>query len=286
MLRRISPSRLSACLVLAGTLALCQAPAHAASTVRPGTYKLAIPAPGHVSVAAVEVTVAKHGRGRPPTRLDLSLPKRFSLPSSVRFFYARRRVAAPAPLRYELLLIALNRTTGKPARKARAAAQFDSGRVVLVFPSRASFGHGCSSCGKRLPRTTVCKRCWFRKTTTRHAQAVNADTADAAQLAPVAALLRAAWTNNGDSNAVFGNPAIGQRGDATLDGGHLDNGHAFGWTRQSLLDPAPLLHGVVDDILSGQQQKLIPDLELAGNADLNGNGRLDGATTPGGGASP
>jgi hypothetical protein len=299
--------RIALCLVPAALVAGGAAPASAATTVKPGVYKLAIPAPGHVSVAAVEVTVRKHGRGRPATRLSLTLPNRFALPDSVRFFYARRRIST-APLRYELLLLAVNRMSGRSARasaaarghrrvrhrvrhrhghRARAArTQFNAGSVVLHFPSRPAFGHTCGSCGRKLPTSTNCKRCWFRKTTTRYVQVVNADDASATDLASLVALLRAGWTNNGDTNSVFGNSTTGTPRDPTLDGGHYDDNRAFGWDSASLRDPGPALHAVVDDLLTAQPQQIIPGLELAAQADLNGNGQIDSAATPGGGSAP
>jgi len=292
-------------LALAGLLACGAAPASARTTVKPGVYKLAIPSPGHVSVAAVEVTVRKHGHGEPPTRLSLRLPNRFGLPDSVRFFYARRHIST-APLRYELLLLAVNRATGSSASTARARSsshrrhhhhrrshrrahsarvQFNAGRVVLHYPSRPAFGHTCGSCGRRkLPRSTNCRRCWFKRTVIRELQAVNADTESGTDLAPLVAMLSAGWTTGGDSGAVFGNPAAGTPRDPTLDTGHYDDHRAFGWERASLRDPVPALHTVVDDLLSGQPQQIIPALELIAQADLNHNGVLDGAAAPGGGS--
>jgi hypothetical protein len=290
MFRGISRSglsvRIALGLALAGLLALGAAPAPAATTVKPGVYKLAIPEPGHVTVAAVEVTVRKHGHGRPPTRLSLTLPNRFAMPDSVRFFYARRRIST-APLRYELLLLAVNRVSGKSATRARAArVQFNAGSMVLHFPSRPAFGHTCGSCGRKLPSSTSCKRCWFKKTTARQAQVVNADDASPTDLGALVALLRAGWTNNGDTNSVFGNPTTGTPRDPTVNGGHYDDNRAFGWDAASLRDPGPVLHGVVDDLLTGQPQQIIPGLELAAQADLNGNGQIDSAATPGGGSAP
>jgi hypothetical protein len=293
-------ARLALGLALAGVLACGAAPASAATVNKPSGYKLALPAPGHVSVAAVEVTVRKHGRGTPASRLALTVPNRFALPDSVRVFYARHRIST-APLRYELLLLSINRVSGRSAtkatkatkakrarraRSARTRTQFNVGSIVLTFPTRPAFGHTCGSCGKKLPLRTNCKRCWFRKTGVRQVQVVNADTASATQLASLVSLLRTAWTVNGDSNLVFGNPTAGTPRDPTLDGGHYDDNRAFGWERASLRDPGPALHGVVDDLLTGQQQQIIPGLEVIGQADLNGNGVLDGATTPGGGSAP
>jgi hypothetical protein len=170
-------------------------------------------------------------------------------------------------------------------RASAASAQVDPSSVVLTLPSRASFGHTCGSCGRRLPRATSCKRCWLRKGRTRQVQAVNADTASAEDLAGLLGMLRQVWTTGGDTNSVFGNPSVGAPRDPTFDGGEYDDHRAFGWERASLADPAPLLRTVADDLLTGQQAKLIPDLELIGQADLNANGKLDAAATPGGGTS-
>lgn len=300
------PALLTLALVLLGLFTCGNAFAAKHITVKRGVYKLAIPTPGHVTVAAVEVTVRRHGRGRPPTRLSLSLPNRFGLPDSVRFFYARRRIAI-SPLRYELLLLAVNRASGRSSasasvatrkrvhrrrgrvhhrrkRRARAArVQFDGGRIVLHFPSRPVLGHTCGSCGRKLPRSTNCTHCWFKKTTTSEVQVPNAGTASPTELAGLVALLRAGWTTNGDSNAVFGNPATGAPRDPTLGSGYFDDHRAFGWAYASLRDPAQAIHGVVDDLLSGQPQQIIPGLELVAQADLNNNGQIDSAASPGGG---
>jgi hypothetical protein len=280
--------RLAVGLALAGCIAACAAaPASAAVTVKPSTYKLAIPSPGHVTAAAVEVTVREHGRGRPPSRLSLAIVNRFALPNSVRIFYVRRRISV-APLRYELLLLAVNRASGRSSSTKASAArtQFNAGSIVLTYPSRAASGHTCGNCAKRLPASTNCKRCWFKRTVIRQVQAVNADTGSATDLGSLVSLLRAVWSNNGDTNTVFGNPSAGTPRDPTLNGGEYDDNRAFGWTPTSLHDPGPVLHAVVDDLLAGQPQKIIPDLELIGQADLNGNGVLDSSTTPGGGSAP
>lgn len=279
-------ARLALGVALAGLLACgaAAAPASARTTIKSGAYKLAIPAPGHVAVAAVEVTVKKHGRGAPPTRLSLTMLNRFGLPDSVRLFYARRHITT-APLRYELLLLAVNRVSGRSAATARASrTEFNAGSIILGYPTRAAFGHTCGTCGKKLPPSTNCKRCWFKRTAIRQVQVVNADTGSATDLGSLVGLLRAGWTNNGDSNTVFGNPTAGTPRDRTLDTGYYDDHRAFGWDRASLRDPAPVLHTVADDLLTGQQQQIIPALELLSQADLNGNGVLDSSAAPGGGS--
>jgi hypothetical protein len=293
--------RIALVVALAGCLACAALPGSTSAakqpTLKPSIYKLAIPEPGHVSVAAVEVTMQKHGRGRPPSRVSLTLPNRFGLPDSVRFFYVRRRISA-APLRYELLLLAVNRASGRSSassarraphrRRVRSTAktQFNAGSIVLQYPSRPVSGHTCGNCAQRLPVTTNCpKRCWFKKTRIREVQVVNADSAASTDLAALVTLLRTVWTSNGDTNPVFGNPATGTPRDPTLNGGQYNDNRAFGWNSASLRDPAPIFHAVVDDLLSGQPSKIIGDLELIGQADLNGNGQLDSSTTPGGGTS-
>jgi hypothetical protein len=278
MFRRVFPIAVA----IAAALVVAPAAANAAAKVRPGIYKLAIPAPGHVTVAALEVRALKHGRGRPPVRLSFSVPGRFSLPESVRIFYASRRLTG---LRYELMFVAINRASGRRFQASAASTQVNAGRVVLRFPSRPSFGKSCGTCGKLFPRVTRCKSCWFKKTATRNVQAVNADTGSATDLAGLLGMLRAAWTTAGGTAPVFGDPAGGVPRDRTLSSGYYDDHRAFGWDRASLANTAPLMRTVVDELLSGQQQRLIPDLELIGQADLNANGQLDSAASPGGGTS-
>ncbi len=284
-------------LLVCCVAALCAGPASARTTIKPAVYTLAIPSPGHVSGAAVEVTVRKHGRGAPPTRLSLTMPGRFGLPDSVRFFFARRRIST-APLRYELSLLAVNRQSGrsssssakqtrktKKRRRARTSrTQFNAGSLVLQYPTRPSSSHTCGNCARRLPVRTNCKKCWFKRTVIRQAQAVNADVQSASELASLVSLLRGGFTNNGDTNSVFGNPSTGTPRDRTVDAGYYDDHRAFGWERASLRDPKPVMKTVVDDLLAGQQSQIVPALELIAQADLNGNGVLDGATSPGGGS--
>jgi hypothetical protein len=300
-------------LTLAAACALGAASANAASKVRTAGYKLTVPAPGHVTAAAVEVTARGHGRGRPATRVLLRLPGQYSMPASVRIFFSRRRLSG-SPLRYELLFLLVNRAPGHTAASSVATAyrssskkrrakhsrsskrrhnrarrasrvQVDAGTLTLSVPSRPAFGHSCGSCGRSLPKSTTCKRCWFRKATTRQVQVVNVDTSDSAGTVSLAAMLTQGWTNNGDTSSVFGNPTTGVPREPLLDAGFFDDNRAFGWNPASLADTAPISHGLVDDILSGQLSKIVPDLELASQADLNGNGQLDGAATPGGGAA-
>jgi hypothetical protein len=292
------PKRIALFLMLAVGVAVAAAPASTARpTVKRSIYKLAIPEPGHVTVAAVEVTVRKHGRGRPPSRVSLTLPNRFGLPSSVRFFYVRRRISV-APLRYELLLLAVNRASGRSsARSARRAhrarrvhttakTQFNAGSIMLQYPSRPVAGHTCGNCAQRLPVSTNCpKRCWFKRTRIKESQVVNADDASATDLVTLQTMLRSGWTTGGDANPVFGNSTVGVPRDPTLNGGQYNDNRAFGWNSASLRDPGPIFHTVVDDLLTGQQGKIVGDLELIGQADLNGNGVLDSSTAPGGGTS-
>jgi hypothetical protein len=298
-------------LTLGATCALGAGSATAASKVRAAGYKLTLPAPGHVTAAAVEVTARKHGRGRPAARVLLRLPGQYSMPASVRIFFSRRRLSG-SPLRYELLFLVVNRAPARTAASSVATAyrsssqkrrakhsrrskrhrahrashvQVDAGTLTLSVPSRPAFGHSCGSCGRSLPKSTSCRRCWFRKAATRQVQVVNADTSDSAGTASLAAMLTQGWTNNGDTNSVFGSPTAGIPREPLLDAGFFDDNRAFGWNPASLADTAAISHGLVDDILSGQLSKIVPDLELASQADLNGNGQLDGAATPGGGAA-
>lgn len=294
------PKRIALSFVLVAAAVACAVtPASTAKpTIKPSIYKLAIPEPGHVTVAAVEVTVHKHGRGRPPSRVSLTLPNRFGLPNSVRFFYVRRRISV-APLRYELLLLAVNRASGRSsassarrthrARRVHTTAktQFNARSIVLQYPSRPVSGHSCGNCARRLPVSTNCpKRCWFKRTRIKESQVVNADDAGATDLVALLTMLRSGWTTGGDTNPVFGNSIAGVPRDPTLNGGQYNDNRAFGWNSASLRDPGPIFHTVVDDLLTGQQGKIIGDLELFGQADLNGNGVLDSSTTPGGGTSP
>src|SRR5581483_11658659 len=59
--------------------------------------------------------------------------------------------------------------------------------------------------------------------------------------------------------------------DPTVDTGHYDDGHAFGWGIRPA-GIAPTVHHVLDAVLAGEPKTVVPALEAHAGVDLDGNG--------------
>jgi hypothetical protein len=96
-------------------------------------------------------------------------------------------------------------------------------------------------------------------------------------------LFRSDLTQDGDPGPVFG--ADGQPPDPTLDTGHYDDGHSFGWGtgRRLALPPPDVIRveiDLVEDLIERQPTQLIPDLELVAAVDLDGDGAIGPGPAP------
>ncbi|MGN6190313.1 MAG: hypothetical protein ACTHOE_15595 [Conexibacter sp.] len=238
-LRRILPL---AAVALATSLTI----AEGAAARRP-RLTIPLPKPGHVTVAAFETRAGGAAR-----RVRLGAPGARKLPSSVKVLWATRSIRVKGALRDVGFVLAVRRAD---ATAARAAGEEDEPTIFdLIFAAAAG---GCVGCGQA---ETV--------------SAKNLDLFQAAQAKPLEDLFRRDWK---DPEAIFGDAH--HRPDPTLDTGHYDDGHSFGWGtgRRLALRPPDVQRvdiDLVQDLLDEQQGRIVTDLEVATKVDLNADGTI------------
>jgi len=238
------------------------------------TLKVALPSPGHVTVAAVSVKV-KAGRPAGLARhFRVGVKRLRSLPPSVRVLTAQRFIRQKHGGIYGVAVLVVNRA-GATAGGASAGARSADRPTFLdiLFENQDQ----CDSCGYRFSEDDLsgglCRACLLRKAIAQAEAAKNADLLPPASLKPVDDVLKLTFTTHGDSDSVFGDPATGRPPDPSLDTGHYDDGHAFGWNIKTKSDVIDAEHQAIEDILEDQPQKLLGDLEVAAGVDLNGSGQ-------------
>ncbi|HEX4804998.1 MAG TPA: hypothetical protein VFU94_03775 [Conexibacter sp.] len=238
--RRILP-------LVALALALLLATTESASaSARRGRLTIPLPKPGHVTVAAFETKAGASA----PRRIRLAAPGARKLPPSVKVLWATRSIRVKGGRRYAGFVLVVRRAD---VRAAHAASEEDEPTIFdLIFAAAAG---RCVGCGQA---ETVSMR--------------NLDLFGAGQDKPLEDLFRRDWK---DPEAIFGS---GRRTpDPTLDTGHYDDGHAFGWGtgRRLALRPPDVRRvdiDLVQDLLDEQQGRIVSDLEVATKVDLSGDG--------------
>ncbi len=277
-----------ACLVIAAwTFAVVAAPASARRVSHPPQLRLALPAPGHVTLEMVSATVRRPSRGlRTSGLLKPRLPRARSLPPSVRILYLRRTFRKRTAVRSTLLLVAVNRAQPGSAPRSAALAQpaqltpnlcfthatqapivtspvTDEAYAYLVYgpPDKPRFAY--SECRVSLPQAGL-----------GGVLAVNPDLSSR----PLAASGRGELM---ESVLLVDEPsdqAVDRAlGDPKLDTGHYDDGHSFSWNVKTKAQE----RAVFDDILKfiahrNSLSGLVPMLEQDTGADLNGDGTIGG----------
>jgi hypothetical protein len=272
-------------LIGALTLAVVAAPASARRVSHPPQLRLALPAPGHVTLEMVSATLRRPGRGlRRSGLLKPRLPGARSLPPSVRILYLRRTFRTRAAVRSTLLLVAVNRAQPGSTPRSAALAQpaqltpnlcfthaakapivmapvTDEAYAYLVYgpPDKAQFTY--SECKVSLPQVSL-----------GGVLAVNSDLTSR----PLAASGRRELM---ESLLLVDEPSDStvdkDLGDPKLDTGHYDDGHSFGWNVKTKAQERVVFDDVLKFIahrnsLSG----LVPTLEHDTGADLNGDGAI------------
>jgi len=273
-----------ACLLIGAlAFAVVAAPASARRVSHPPQLRLALPAPGHVTLEMVSATVRRPSRGlRRSGLLKPRLPRARSLPLSVRILYLRRTFRTRTAVRSTLLLVAVNRAT--PGSTPRSAALAHPAQVPLVLcfsnrtptvraevtdeayaylvygpPDKAQFTY--SQCKVSLPQVSL-----------GGVLAVNTDLTSR----PLAASGRRELT---ESLLLVDEPSDSTvdkaLGDPKLDTGHYDDGHSFGWNVKTKAQE----RAVFDDVLkfiahSNSLSGVVPMLEHDMGADLNGDGAI------------
>lgn len=268
--RTIIPLVVLAALVLSATSAGAKTP----------RIVLRLPSPGHVTVAALRMTVTADKPAALPRRMSLGAPKLGELPPAVKVLFATRSAPLRRGRRYMAIVFVVRKAGGAPLAYG-AGLPHEPNMVDLIFAGGSGSWSVCKGCGHERPRSDLqedlCTDCGAARATSQLFAIKNADKARPGRLSVLNDLFRSDWTRNGDPEPVFGGP--GGQPDPTLETGHYDDGHSFGWGTppRPTLPPPDVLRveiDLVEDLIERQPAQLVPDLELATAVDLNGDGAI------------
>jgi hypothetical protein len=242
-------------LVAASAVALALIPATASASMG---LRVVLPAPGGVTVTTVKETV--RGPARMPKRLRLLPQKVRSLPSSVRVMYARRTVRKRKSTTYLLTLIAINvasrsaTASGDTPPEPRSDLLSSSGGEKL-----SDFATYYLFFGGPLAAEEV------QKYSKQGDLYVSGDMFSASN--PQAPAAPDLWS--GARDTLDGNHD--GKLDPSVDTGHYDDGHAFGWSIKSNADERKTW----GELAKSGFDSLEAQLEQNLNDDINGNGQID-----------
>lgn len=261
-------------LPLAALAVMLPAPA-AAKTPR---VVLRLPSPGHMTVAALRMDVtAEHPRAL-PRRVSLGAPRLGKLPPSVKVLFATRSRPIRGGRRYMAAVFVVRRVEATAAARA-AGAPHEPDMVELIFGGGEGSWSVCSGCGGERPtgdlHEGLCTACGEARFVSQVVAIKDADRKKARRRSTLDELFKADWTKDGDARDILAR----QPPDPTLDTGHYDDGHSFGWGTPPAptLPPPDVLRveiDLVEDLIERQPAQLVPDLELATAVDLDGDGAI------------
>jgi hypothetical protein len=189
-----------------------------------------------------------------PLRAQLRVKNAAKLPTSVKVLFATRSIATAHGRRYAAAIFVVRRA-GAQARTAAA----ERARSVLNLDLWIDGPHPEWESQVVAIRNADKAKRRSRKTSTLND------------------LFRSDFTAGGEPGPVFDNPS--GTPDPTLDTGHYDDGHSFGWGtagRPSLPPPDVIRVEIdlVEDLIERQPGRLVTDLEVATAVDLNGDGAI------------
>jgi len=240
--------------LVATALAVLATPADASARTSRLHTAIPLPAPGHVTVAAVRMNATVDNPAQLPLRAKLRVKNAPKLPPSVKVLFATRSIATAHGRRY-VAAIFIVRKAGAQAYSA-AAPPLPANLDLLMWM------------GEREAEWT--------------SQVVAIRNADKAKrrsrkTSTLGDLFRSDFTARGDPGLVFDNPS--GTPDPTLDTGHYDDGHSFGWGTppRPTLPPPDVIRveiDLVEDLIERQPSQLMRDLEVATAVDLDGDGAI------------
>jgi hypothetical protein len=207
----------------------------------------------------------KHHRA--PRNIRLRALGAKSLPASVRVLYAKRLIRGKRFNRYELLFVAVNKAggatgaMGPPALAAKEHDDVDLMDVLVAFLGGKVRPHKCHECGADVEAglEDECEECIANR------MWAESETEDYPSSGPRQnELLKERWTEGGDPSAVF---------DKTVETGHYDDGHAFGWNVNGAEKVERTIEQVVLDAVI-EPDILLQNLEQNAGTDLDGNGSV------------
>jgi hypothetical protein len=241
--------------VLLGLAALAAAAPAGAEAARKPDARIAVPRPaaGTLALAAVTVTV-KARRGAASPRLRLRFPKAAQLPPSVRILWAKRRVRRGRRTTFHLLFLSINVATPPTAR----AAQVDLHDFVVIYLTRGGL------------------RPEYRPTY--DLAAPDYSMMSGPQQSALEAVVERNWQTADGESAFAATPA-----NPTLDTGHYDDGHAFGWNPQGQTAAWTSLtefgNKQLDQVIAEIEASLAVDIDGDGDKGANG-GTVDTTVGP------
>jgi hypothetical protein len=277
--RRILP------LVALTAFALHATPAGASKTPR---VTVRLPSPGHMTVAALAVDATASDPNALSRRVSLGAPRLGKLPPSVKVLFATRSIRIRGGRRYAAAIFVVRKATPSMAPVAYAAdTDHEPNLVDMIFKGGGSGWSLCRNCHTERPRLEfegdICDTCRDIRATWQLMAVQDADRRKARKLSALSDLFKRDFTQDGDPGPVFGGD--GQSPDPTLDTGHYDDGHSFGWGtgRRLALPPPDVIRVEIDlvgDLMQRQPGQLMPDLEVATAVDLDGDGTIGPSRGP------
>lgn len=278
-----------ALLIVAAATAALAPEAGAAKKAKPRSLQVALPAPGHIAIETLKMTVKGKSR-RMPKGLRLKPRKLSSLPPSVRVLYARRTIRAKRKTTYALLLLTVNAVTAKASTMAVAAENGHKGGGGLLKSGKGGdktlttmaelalfFGSPVAANVIQQQQDELDEQARADEfvdflVKLEAQQTTNADLASPQQVAKVGRTLTDLFqgVKDGRNGLVFEQP---QGSDPNLDTGHYDDGHAFGW---GVKTPAQELNVFANlaAFINGQVDQLVAQIEADMSADVNGDGAV------------
>jgi hypothetical protein len=215
-----------------------------------------VPAPGHISVQVVKLTVKGKQRGL-PKRLKLRPQKLGSLPPSVRVLYAQRTIRRKRSTVYSLALLTVNVAKPGAAKATQEPVQINDFFTFLIFLASPDAAVQFQKSGgvRGDPSMKMTEDSWG---------AFNADLIKEAK--GLTDALGLVIDPNGDGKI-----------DPGLDTGHYDDGHAFGWGIKTNADEKKTWGELVKQSLD----QYIAALEEGFQYDVDGDGAVEKPAPPG-----
>lgn len=274
--RRILPLAALAALALSAATADARTP----------RITLQLPTAGHMTVAALRMDVTTAHPGKLPRRVSLGARRLGRLPSSVKVLFATRSIRIRGGRRYMAAVFVVRKANAGASAAppvAYSAGGHEPDIVDLIFEGGGIGWSVCRGCGKERPVLElddggICDRCFDHERATLQLVATqDADRKKARRLSTLSDLFKRDFTEGGDPARVLG--GNGDPPDPTLDTGHYDDGHSFGWGTppRPTLPPADVIRAQIDlveDLIDRQPAQLVPDLEVATAVDLNSDGAI------------
>lgn len=263
-------------LLLLALIALALGATSAAAKTSRVTLRL--PSPGHMTVAALRMTVLAGKPNALPRRVSLGVPGRAALPPSVKVLTATRSVRVRGGRRYMAAVFVVRQAAARATAHA-AGAPREPDILDLIFEGGGGTWSVCRGCGAERPTSflddELCAECGAERFISQVAAIKDVDKRKPRRASTLTDLFTSDWTRRGDARDLF----AGERPDPTLDTGHYDDGHSFGWgtPKGPSLPPPDVLRVEIDlvqDIIERQPAQLVPDLEVATAVDLNGDGTI------------